>query len=444
MKRYAVLIGMALCVCASASTPNDYAQRWPVVGALPDNAYAIELDESVYRAVRREDLSDLSVFNAAGEELPFGPAPAMYGPAPAVWLPAKAFQLPVQAGQSESQINMQIKQGVQGGMHLDAEVSKHAGKPAAFEWIIEARHSGQANEALQLMVAEQSADFTAQVAVEGSDDLQQWRHLGSAMLVSLQQDGRRLQKLTVDLADGDADYLRVRFPDPPPGLVVNGFRLKQRAVGTLGTPGLRWLQAEWLSRDGSANIYRVPAWVPHEQLDIDLQGVNAIAHFSVSSRQREDHAWRYQADLTAFHLRAGGLAMDSEALALPPGRTRHWCIESDTELKDPPVLKIGYRPERFLLLTHGGPPYVLAAGSLTVKRNYTPLQALAAEVGRKQGSAWRPGIAQLGAPMRSATDAAADGRMPGNGKQALLWLTLILGAGAIMFMVYRLLRKPAE
>jgi len=34
--------------------------------------------------------------------------------------------------------------------------------------------------------------------------------------------------------------------------------------------------------------------------------------------------------------------------------------------------------------------------------------------------------------------------MPGNGKQALLWLTLILGAGAIMFMVYRLLKKPIE
>ena len=444
MKRTAALIGMALCACASASTPKDYAQRWPVVGAQPDNAYAIELDESVYRAVRRDDLSDLSVFNTAGEELPFGPAPAMYGPAPAVWLPAKAFQLPVQAGQSESQINMQIKQGVQGGMHLDADVSNRIGNPAAFEWIIEARHSGQATEALQLMVAEQSADFTAQVAVEGSDDLQQWRQLGAATLVSLQQDGRRLQKLTVELADGDADYLRVRFPDPPLGLVVNGFKLKQRAVGTLGTPGLRWLQAEWVSKDGNAYIYRVPAWVPHEQLDIDLEGANSIAHFSVSSRQREDHAWRYEADVTAFHLRAGGLAMDSEALALRSGRTRHWRIESDTVLKDPPVLKIGYRPERFLLLTHGAPPYVLTAGSLAAKRNNTPLQALAAEVGRKQGSAWRPGIAHLGAPMRSAADAAADGRMPGNGKQALLWLILILGAGAIMFMVYRLLGKPSE
>jgi hypothetical protein len=444
MKPAAAFIGLALSACVCASAPEDFAQHWRVIGAQADNAYALSLDESVYRAVKRQDLSDLAAFNAAGDELPFGPAPAGFAAAPAAWRPAKAFRVPIQAGMTESQVRMQIVQGVKGGMRLDADISRSPGVPATHEWIIEARHPGYATEALQVEVAGQSADFTAQVSVAGGDDLQQWRPLASAVLVSLQQDGRRLQKLAIDLPDGGADYLRVRVSNPPPGMEISGYRLKQRPVSPMGLPAMRWIAADLVKQDGRAYIYRLPAWIAHEQLDIDINGTDLAAHFDIASKRDEDDAWRHEAALTAFHLRAGGVALHNDPVTARSGRMRHWRIASDTVLTAAPVLKIGYRPERYLLLTHGKPPYIVTAGSLAAKRNSYPLQALAAEVARKQGSAWRPGTAHLGAPMRFAADAASDGRMPGNGKQALLWLTLMLGAGAIMFMVYRLLKNPGR
>lgn len=444
MKRYAALIGMALCACALASTPDDYAQRWQVVGAQTDNAYIVQLDEPVYRAVKRQDLSDLAAFNAAGDELPFGPAPAGYASVPALWRQAKAFQLPIPAGMTENQIRLQIAQGVQGGMHLDADVSRSEGRPGFLEWIIEARNPGHATEALRMELAERSADFSAQVSIEGSDDLQHWRPLASAALVSLQQDGRRLQKLTIELPEGGADYLRVRFPSPPRGLALKGYTLKQRPLGALGTPALQWITAEFVRQDGRAYLYRLPAWIAHEQLDVGINGSNSVARFAISSKREEDHAWRHEADLTAFHLRAGGIALDNEPVHARSGRMRHWRIASDTDLKSAPVLKIGYRPERFLLLTHGDPPYSVVAGSLGAKRNAYPLQALFAEVERRQGDAWRPDRVRLGAPLRSAADAVDDARMPGDWKKSLLWLVLVLGAGGVMLMVYSLLKKPAE
>jgi hypothetical protein len=50
----------------------------PRPGAACEGAFAVTLDESVYRQVRRADLGDIAAFNAAGEALPFGPMPAEY------------------------------------------------------------------------------------------------------------------------------------------------------------------------------------------------------------------------------------------------------------------------------------------------------------------------------------------------------------------------------
>ncbi|HWR95320.1 MAG TPA: DUF3999 family protein [Arenimonas sp.] len=442
MKPAAALIGMALSACVCAATPEDFAQRWQVIGTQADNAYAVPLDESVYRAVKRQDLSDLAAFNAAGDQLPFGPAPAGIAAAPAAWRAAKAFRVPIQAGMSESQVRMQIAQGVKGGMRLDADISRSTGAPAMDEWIIEARHPGQATEALQVEVAGQSADFTAQVSVEGGDDLQQWRPLASAVLVSLQQEGRRLQKLTIGLPDGGADYLRVRVSNPPPALEITGYRLKQRPVSPLGVPAMHWITADLVKQDGRAYIYRLPAWIAHEQLDVDINGTDLAARFDIASKRDEDDAWRHEAVLTAFQLRAGGVALHNDPVTARSGRMRHWRIASDTVLTAAPVLKIGYRPERFLLLTHGKPPYTVAAGSLAAKRNSYPLQVLFSEVQRRQGSSWRPASVRLGPPLHSAAAVGA-GRLPEDWKKSLLWLVLALGAGGVMLMVLSLLKKPA-
>ena len=99
----ALLLGLAVAGGASAIAalqPKDFARQWPVQAPCApgtgtcEGAYAVTLDESVYRQVRRADLGDIAAFNAAGEVLPFGPMPVEYRAPNAQWREAAWFLLP--------------------------------------------------------------------------------------------------------------------------------------------------------------------------------------------------------------------------------------------------------------------------------------------------------------------------------------------------------------
>ena len=94
MKLPALIMGLLITSVAAASTPSNFAQQWPV-NVQGEGAYAIDLNEAMYRIIQKNDLSDLAAFNAAGEALPFGPMPTSYGPLPATWVQAKTFTLPI-------------------------------------------------------------------------------------------------------------------------------------------------------------------------------------------------------------------------------------------------------------------------------------------------------------------------------------------------------------
>jgi hypothetical protein len=97
-----LLLGLALAGAAAAIAlqPKDFARQWPVLANCPqasadcEGAFAVTLDESVYRQVHRADLGDIAAFNAGGQALPFGPMPAEYRAPDAAWREAAWFSLP--------------------------------------------------------------------------------------------------------------------------------------------------------------------------------------------------------------------------------------------------------------------------------------------------------------------------------------------------------------
>src|SRR5438128_7492830 len=99
--------------CAFALAPKDFANQWPVRAPCPasgacEGAFAVTLDESVYRQVRRADLGDIAAFNAAGEALPFGPMPAEYRAPAAEWKQAAWFLLPPLVLQPAEDLHMHV------------------------------------------------------------------------------------------------------------------------------------------------------------------------------------------------------------------------------------------------------------------------------------------------------------------------------------------------
>jgi hypothetical protein len=97
-----------------------------------------------------------------------------------------------------------------------------------------------------------------------------------------------------------------------------------------------------------------------------------------------------------------------------------------------------------MLLTHGKPPYVLAAGSSWARRDAFPLEMLVGQVRARYGQDWKPEATTLGQGQQAGGDAALKAYNRDQLKSWALWGVLVLAALVIVWMVLRLLKTPAQ
>lgn len=445
-------LALATSALALALAPKDFSRQWPVQAACApaqpcDGAFAVTLDESVYRQVRRADLGDIAAFNAAGQPLPFGPMPVEYRAPAAEWQGAPWFALPpslLQAADGED-LHLHISRSSDGELNLDATLSH--GPPGALQDIlIDVREKERLVEAISIEPAMDAADFSVQVAVEASEDLEAWRTVvAAATLAHLRQGGQTLARRNIEFPPQKATYLRLRVLSGTTGIPLRSLRLLLRDPGpAVAVQPRNRIAADFVRQEGRAYVFHLPARVPVDRLDIALGDDNAIASFSVSARERGEKHWGYVGQLDAFRLRGAGVQLDNEAMDVGPTRKQEWRIESNTELARTPVLELGYRPERWLLLTHGQPPFTVAAGSNTRRGGEFPLDALLGQVRSKVGRDWQPTPANLGAMQVAGGEAALTAYDPETKRTWLLWVVLLLAAVAIIAMVLRLLKASPE
>jgi hypothetical protein len=451
-----LLATAAASTLAFALSPKDFAREWPVqapcpsAGAACEGAFAVLLDESVYRQVRSRDLGDLAAFNGKGEALPFGPMPAEYAAPPGEWKDAAWFALPPAAAASEGgdggeDLHLHVTRTSAGDLSLDATL-KHGAPGAPQDVLVDVREDKRLVEAITVEPAMDAPDFNVQVAVEASEDLQHWLTLvPAATLAQLRQNGQALVRSRIEFAPQQAKYLRLRLLDGRVGMPLRAVHLFVRAPGpaTAVQPRAR-IAADFVRREGRAYVYQLSARVPVERVDVALGDDNAISSFSVMAREPGEKNWRYLGQLEAFRLRAAGAKLDNEPLDIGTTRETEWRIESSTELARTPVLEFEYRPERWLLLTHGEGPYVVAAGSHAARGGEFPLSALLAQVRAKFGRDWQPPTAALGAMQEAGGDAALSAYDPATKKTWMLWAVLLLAAVAVIAMVLRLLKASPE
>ncbi|MBF5044684.1 DUF3999 domain-containing protein [Aggregicoccus sp. 17bor-14] len=447
MTRLSAVLLLLAAALAQASEPEDFARQWPV-SAQEEGAYAVELTPEVYAQARQPDLSDVAAFDAKGEALAFGPMPAAYVPPRGTWRPARWFPLPAPrpgsgSGSGSDDLRVLVRRSAQGELTLDSSVRRGRGEEAdGRDLLIDVQGGEQQVDALALDFAPDAPAFSAEARVEASDDLRSWRTVASGVPVALLRQGdQTLLRRHVELSPGPATYLRVRVSGEGAAPAVRGVQLRLRAPGAVPRP--QWLEARFVQKDERGGyVYALPARVPAEQLDVQLGADNAVAHLSVQSREGEDAPWRPQAAMTAFRLRGAGLELVNEPAVLAPTRERQWRLQSTTPLARPPVLRLAYVPERWLLLTHGPAPFRVVAGSERARRDDYPLDALVAQVRAKYGPEWEPVRATLGASEAAGGEEALRPVPKGGARTYVLWGVLVLGALAVVAMVLQLLKAP--
>ena len=449
----AVLLGLALAGSAAALSlqPKDFARQWPVQATCPggggpcEGAFAVTLDESVYRQLRRADLGDIAAFNAAGDALPFGPMPAEYRAPQAEWREAAWFLLPPAVLQPAEDLHLHVTRDAGGQLSLDATL-RHGELGAPQDILVDVREEQRSVEAIVVEPVMDAPDFSVQVAVEASEDLEHWDSIdSSATLAHLRQNGQSLTRSRIEFAALRTKYLRLRLLDGRVGIPAHSVRLLVRDPGpaTAVQPRSR-IAADFVRQEGRAYVYRLAARVPVERANVALADDNAIASFSISARETGERNWTYLGQLDAFRLRAAGVQLDNEPMDIAQTRQLEWRVESNTQLARAPVLELYYRPERWLLLTHGNAPFVVAAGSNTLRGDQFPLEALLGQVRAKFGHDWQPAAAGLGAMQTAGGEAALNAYSTGSKRTWLLWAVLLLAAMAVIAMVLRLLKASPE
>ena len=451
---------LALAGVASAGGPGNFARQWPVLGSCGpgappglvsetsincEGAFAVALDESLYRQVAREDMSDIAAFNADGETLAFGPMPASLARPPGTWRKAAWFALPAGPGNDAQDLHLHVTRSAAGDLNLDASLSRGIADELQ-DVLLDVRAPDRQVDAIALELAMGAADFTTQVSVEASDDLQQWRTVvPAASIAQLRQGGQSLVRRHIEFAPVSATYLRLHSLGATGGIPLAAVELKLHPQAPPSESIQRSsTQADFVRREGRAFVYELPARAPVERVEIQLGDDNAVANFSVSAREPGERNWRYIGQMSAFRLRGAGVSLDNEAMDIGMTRQREWRIESSIDLDEAPRLVLSWRPERWLLLTHGKPPFVVAAGSHAIQRGAFPLDALVATVRNKFGPGWQPTPAVLGKMQTAGGEAALTAYDPARKRTWLLWSLLVFGAAVIAFMVIRLLKAPTE
>ena len=439
---------------AAAGEPSDYARQWTVLGYCGDGprpasvedakplqcegAFALALDESVYRQTTRADLSDVAAFNADGEALAFGPMPADLGPPPGEWRDAAWFVLPPATPElPATDLHLHVRRDASGSLQLDATLSR-APSTTISDLLIDVREPLRAVEGLELELALDAPDFSSRVSVDASDDLQGWRPVvDGAAVAQLRQGGQALVRRHIEMPATRAKFLRLHVDGAP--VPLRGLRMRLQAAGE---PLQRSrIAADYVGRDGAGYVYRLAARVPVERVAITLGDDNAVAAFSISAREEGARDWQYVGQLTAFRLRGAGLALDNESMDVPSTRRQEWRIEPSVNLTRVPELRMDYRPESWLLLTHGRGPFVVAAGSSVARRDAFPLEALVGQVRSRYGRDWKPTEAALGPMQTAGGEAALSAYDPAKRLTWILWGVLVLAAAAVIAMTWRLLQS---
>jgi hypothetical protein len=434
-----VLAGLLLSTAAAASGISNYARQWPVA-STEEGAYAVTLDPAIYQQLVRRDLGDLAAFNADGDTLPFGPMPASYSPPPSEWREAAWFALPRITDSEAGELSLHITRTAAGDLSLDTTLS-HGPLQSVQDLLIDVRAPNSDIESIAFDLPLNAPDFSADISIDASEDLQHWRTIVPvATVAQLRQNGQALVRRRVDVPAERATYLRVRTLAANQQIPLRAIQLQLRSSGPVHEVQTRhWLDADFVRAEGRAYVYRLAPPIPADQVDIVLGDDNSLANFSVSMRNPDDKNWTYVGQLTAFRMRGAGLSLDNEAMAIATTRRPEWRIESNIDLRKAPVLKFAYRPETWLLLTHGSPPFVIAAGSPWARHDDFPLDTMVVQARAKYGQNWHPLAVQLGPQKDAGGDAALKAYNPAQMKTWLLWGVLVLGALGIIAMVLRLM-----
>lgn len=422
--------------------------------------HGLTLPLSVIAQARHADLSDIRVLNARG------------APVPHAWVDE-----PPPSTAEERQHTVPFFRAPAAASAATA--SQQGG------WIIDLRKVPAALLELQLSVAPGTHGVYG-FAIEASDDLQQWRtHTAAAQLLSLQQQGLRLEHMRFDLSGLRTRYLRLRPQAGSPVPPLSAAKVTS-VIHYKATPPVQWSEPLAPTQCTAQYCdYTLPRHLPLDRLEWQLADANTLASVDLlvqrergevaparghSHRHRlRDHLrgirhkdtpttsppvadWTLLQRTTAYWLRLPEGEVRSQALRLDAGAVTQLRVQPQGGMvqlgSKPPTLRIGAPAATLVFLAREPAPFRLAWGGevatamtlaqlMPTRKPNDPLPEDTATVVMPAVSAMPAGAPASAAPASAASAA------PAPSHKLWLWGALLAALAVMGVMAWQLL-KPAK
>jgi hypothetical protein len=460
MRTFAALLLAASTCSLAAERPADFAYGIPLAMSGDEALYEVTLPSTVYRGVVRADLSDVRVFNGAGEVVPHAFRPRKTGRVEAGGAHALTlFPLKAPADASIDGLSISMRRAPDGtsSINVTSTGTSGTGEPRTLGYLVDLSGFERALRALEFDWSG-GANFAGKLRIEASEDLGSWRTLANgAPLVNLEVGGQRLQQSRIELPMQKAKYLRLSWVAP------SAERATLPALETArGEFAERTSEAprEW-SRIGEGKpgqpgeyVFDLGGRFPVDRVRFELPQPNTIVQVEILTRERADQSWRHVTRGVIYRLRQGGSEVSSPDMAFSTNTDPHWLLRVDQRGgglgSGTPIMHAGWIPHQIVFTARGEPPFQLAYGSRQAKPGAYAIQTLipgyrddemrtirAAKPGAQQTISVREAQAQ------AQTELGGEARRQDaiDWKRWSLWGALGLGVLVLGAMAWRLLRQ---
>ncbi|WDU61948.1 DUF3999 domain-containing protein [Pseudomonas poae] len=424
--------------------PADFTTHVPLSVSGSGPWYRLELPLAVQLGARQADLSDVRVFNAAGEPQAYALSrqPAQRSENRMV-TDVKWF--PLYAADTQQALPGVVMKATTSGTLVEIKPATAAkpGKQILRGWVLDASAIKAPLQQLTLDWSHEQEGFQ-RFSIEASDDLQHWQRWGDGQVARLSFADERVEQHDVSLPGQSARYLRLVWQGQAAPLLTSA-KLVSASSSSLPLP-LVWSQPLAGTRLNAGEYsWQLPTGLNLERLRIELKQPNTLAPVTLSGRRDSKQAWQPLSNGLLYRLSQKGQDVVQDELQLPGQAVSELKLQVDERGGglgvEAPALRFAVRATQLVFLARGEPPFTLALGSATVKAANLPLSTLipdySAERFNTLGQAKVAGEVVVTSPAVAAAVEAAPGW-----QKLGLWAVLLLGVAALGAMAYSLLRKP--
>jgi hypothetical protein len=441
----AVVLGVTLSAGAQEK-PADFATQVPLSVSGEGPWYRLELPLGVQLKARQTDLSDLRVFNAAGEPQAYALArePAQTRENRTLH-DVKWFPLYNSAEATERAPSVRVQSNSNGTLiEVQPSSQLEAGEEELRGWLLDA---SRIKAPLQQLILDWTSDRDGfqRFSIEASDDLQHWQSWGEGQVARLTFADERVEQHEVGLPGQSARYLRLLWSSPQSAPALTSAQLESTNPRTLPLP-LVWSQplAGTRVKDGEY-IWQLPMGLNVQRLQIELNQPNSLAPVTLSGRRETSLPWQTLTSGLLYRLTQNGQDVVQNELQLPGQTVQQLKLTVDERGgglgAEAPTVRFAVRSTQLVFLARGAGPYTLALGSATVKAASLPLSTLIPDYSAAKLAALGKATVEAGVVVTPAATVPAVADT--NWKKFGLWAVLLLSVLFLGAMAFSLLRKPA-